>query len=63
MWSRNKKKIIFEYQEVCNRGCEDFEYLRVKIDKEDIQGNYIKKIINKGREITAISNGVCWTDK
>ena len=44
----------------CIRRCQEFEYLRVKIDKEDRQENYIKNRINKGRVITAMLNSVLW---
>ena len=40
------------------KGCEEFKYLGVKIDKEDRQENYIKKIINKGWAITAVLNSL-----
>ena len=49
-----KPKIILKYQKGCIRGCEEFEYLRVKIDKEERQENYI----NKCRAITTMLNGV-----
>ena len=47
-----------EDQKGCIRGCQEFKYLEVKIDKEDRQRNYIKNRINKGRAITAMLNGV-----
>ena len=33
---------ILEDQKGCIRGCEDFKYFGVKIDKEDRQENHIK---------------------
>ena len=59
LWSRTKH-LILEDQKGCIRGCEEFEYLGVKIDKEDSQENYIKNIINKERAITAILSNVLW---
>ena len=41
------KDLIIEDQKGCIRGCEEFKYLGVKIDKEDRQENYIKNSINK----------------
>ena len=38
-----------EVQKGCIKGCEEFEYIGIKIDKEDRQENYIKNKINKGR--------------
>ena len=49
-----------EDQKVCIRGCEEFKYLGVKIDKEDRQEDDIKNGINKGRAITAMLNSVKW---
>ena len=49
---------IYEDQKGFIRGCEEFECLGVKIDKEDRQGNYIKNRINRGRAVTAMLNGV-----
>ena len=44
----------------CIRGCEEFKYVGVKIDKEDRQENNIKNRINKGRAVTAMLNSVLW---
>ena len=46
------KDLMLEDQKRCIRACEEFEYLGVKIDKEDRQENYIENRINKGRAIT-----------
>ena len=54
------KDLILEDQKVYIRESEEFEYLGVKIDKEDKQENYIKNRINKGGAVTAILNGVLW---
>ena len=54
------KDLILKDQKGCIRGCEEFNYLRVKIDKKDRQENYIKKRINKSRAVTAILNSVQW---
>ena len=54
------KDLILEDQEGCIRGCEEFKYLGVNIDKEDRQEDYIKKRINKGRKVTAMLNSVLW---
>ena len=51
------KDLILEDQKGCIRGCEEFKYLGVKIDKEDRQEDDIKNRINKGRAITALLNG------
>ena len=37
---------------------EEFEYLVLKVDKEDRQENYIKNRINKGKAVTAMLNCV-----
>ena len=42
------KDIILEDQKGCIRGCEEFEYLGIKIDKEHRQGN------NKNRAPTIV---------
>ena len=47
-------------QKGCIRGFEKFEYLGVRIYKEDRQENYIKNRINNGRAIKAMLNGVLW---
>ena len=39
LWSRNQR---LEDQKGCIRGCEEFKYLGVKINKEDRQENDIK---------------------
>ena len=59
------KDFILEDQKGCIRGCEEFKYLGVKIDKEDRQENYIKNRINKGGAVTAMLNMVvyCGTDR
>ena len=49
---------ILENQRGCIKGSIEYDYLGIKIDKEDGQENYIKNRINKGRLITAILNGV-----
>ena len=54
------KDSILEDQKGCIRGCEEFKYLGVTIDKEDRQEHDIKNWINKGRAVTAILNGVLW---
>ena len=59
LWSRNQN-LIFEDQEGCIRGCEEFKYLELKIDKEDRQENDIKNRINKGRAVTAMLNSALW---
>ena len=51
------KDLILEDQKVFIRGCEEFKYLGVKIDKEDIQENDVNRI-NKGRAVTAMLNSV-----
>ena len=38
------KDLILEDQKGCIRGCEEFKYLGINIDKEDRQENDIKKI-------------------
>ena len=53
------KDLISEDQKGCIRGCEELNYLGVKIDKEDRQENYINRI-NKGRAITPMLNSVLW---
>ena len=54
------KDLTLEDQKGCFRGCEEFKYLGVKIDKEDRQENDIKNRINKGRAVTAMLNSVLW---
>ena len=44
--------LILEDQKGCIRRREESYYLRVKIDKEDKQENYLKNRINKGSAIT-----------
>ena len=39
----------YMYRNGSIRLCEEFEYLGVKIDKEDRQKHYINNRINKGR--------------
>ena len=51
-----ERHFIFEDQKGCIRRCEEIKYLRVKIDKEDRQENYIKNRLNKGRAVTAMLN-------
>ena len=48
--------LILENQESCVRGCEEFEYLKVKQIKKDRQENDN----NKSRVITAILNLLLW---
>ena len=50
------KDLILEDLKGCIRGCEEFKYLGVKVDKEDRQENYIKNRINKPPG--SISHGV-----
>ena len=52
--------IVLEDQKGCIRGCEEFKYLGVNIDKEDRQEDNIKNRINKGRAVTAMLNNVVW---
>ena len=52
------KYVILEDRKHCIKECKKFEFLGVKLDKEDRQENYILKIINKGREITRLLNDV-----
>ena len=54
------KDLILEDQNGCIRGCEEFKYLGVRIDKGDSQENYIKNRVNKGRAVTAMLNSVLW---
>ena len=54
------KNLILEDQEGYIRGCEEFKYLGLKIDKEDRQESYIKNRINKGRATTAMLNSILW---
>ena len=55
------KDLILEDQKGCIRGCEEFEYLGVKIEKKEVrQENYIKNRINKGSAIAAMLNAVMW---
>ena len=49
-----------EDQKGCTRGCEEFKYLGVNIDKEDRQEIDIKNRINKGRAVTAMLNSALW---
>ena len=51
---------MLEDQKGCIRGCEEFKYLKVKIDKEGRHENDVKNRINKGRAITAMLNNVLW---
>ena len=48
------KELILEDEKGCVRSCGEFKYLRVKIDKEHRQGNYISNRNNKGRAIVAM---------
>ena len=50
LWSRIQRFNIGRWKG-CIRGREEFEYLRIKVDNEDRQENYIKNRINKGRVI------------
>ena len=52
----NSKDLTLEVQKDTITGCENFDYLGVKVDKEDWQENNIKNRINKGRTITAMLN-------
>ena len=54
------KYFILEDQKGCIRGCEEFKYLGVQIDKEGRRENDIKNIIKKDRAITAMLNSVLW---
>ena len=49
-----KPDILLEGHKGCIKECEEFVYSGVKIDKEDIQDNFIKNSIFKGRAITAM---------
>ena len=50
------KILILEDQKICIRGCEEFENLGIQMDKEHTQEEDIKKIIIRGRTITATQN-------
>ena len=54
------KILILEDRKFFIGGCEEFQYMRMKVDKEDRQKHTIKKIINKGRAVIVIVNGVLW---
>ena len=54
------KYLTLEDQKGCIRGCGEFKYLGVKIDKEDRQENDIKNRIIKGTAVPAILNSVLW---
>ena len=54
------KDLILEDQKDCIRGCEEFKYLGVEIDKGDRKENYIKTRINKCRAITSMLNVLLW---
>ena len=54
------KDLIQEDQKGCIRGCEEFKYLGIKIEKGDSQENDIKNRINKGRPTTAMLKSVLW---
>ena len=58
-WVVEQKPNILEDQKGCVRGCEEFKYLGIKIDK-DRQENYIKTRINKCRAITSMLNVLLW---
>jgi hypothetical protein len=53
------KDLILEDQNLCIRGCEEFKYLGVKIDKDNRKDD-IKNKINKGRAVTAMLSSVLW---
>ena len=57
------KDLIRKDQKGYIRESEEFQYLGVKMGKEDKQENYIKNRTNKGRSITAMLNGVLWNRK
>ena len=61
LWSRNQRFLILEDQKGCIRGCEEFKYLGVKIDKEGRKENHIKNWINEGRAVSAMINSVLWS--
>ena len=52
--------LIFEEQKGFIKGCEEFDYLRVRIDKEDRQESHIKNRNNKGRATIIMLNSISW---
>ena len=54
--------LILEDQKVCIRGCEEFKYLGVKINKKDRQEN-VKNRINRGRGEQQCWIVYCGTDR
>ena len=52
--------LILEDQKGSIKGCEEFDYLGVRIDKEDRQDSDIKNTINKGRATIAMLNSILW---
>ena len=52
--------LILEDQKGFIRECEEFDYLVVRIDKEDRQKSDIKNRINKGRATIAMLNSILW---
>ena len=57
------KDLMLEDQNGCIKGCGEFMYLGVKIDKEDGQENYIKNRVNKGRATITMLNGIHGTER
>ena len=55
------KELTLEDHKGRIRGCEEFEYFEVKIDKENRHGNHIMNRISKGGAIRAMLNGYCGT--
>ena len=52
--------LILEDQKGFIKGCEEFDYLGVRIDKEDRQESDIKNRINKVRATIAMLNSILW---
>ena len=52
--------LILEYQIGFRKGCEEFDYLGVRIDEEDRQESDIKTRISKGRATIAMLNTILW---
>ena len=52
--------LILEDQKGFIKGCDGFDYLGVRTDKEDRQESDKKNRINKGRATIAILNSILW---
>ena len=52
--------LILEDKKGFIKGCEEFYYLGVRIDKEGRQGSDIKNRINKDRATIAMLNSILW---